>query len=29
VHAAWVALYRVVSHTMMDAARGASSARAA
>ena len=28
VHAAWVALYRVVSATMMDAARGAS-ARAA
>ena len=29
VHAAWVALYRVVSHTMMDAAHGVSSARAA
>ena len=29
VHAAWVALYRVVSHTMMDAAQGVSSARAA
>jgi len=29
VHAAWVALYSVVSHTMMDAAQGAASARAA
>ena len=29
VHAAWVALYRVVSATMMDAAHGASSAKAA
>lgn len=29
VNAAWVALYHVVSHTMMDAAHGASSARAA
>jgi len=29
VHAAWVALYRVVSETMMDAARGATSAKAA
>ncbi len=29
VHAAWVALYRVVSETMMDAARGVTSAKAA
>lgn len=29
VHTAWSALYRVVSHTMMDAAHGVASARAA
>lgn len=29
VHAAWVALYRVISETMIDAARGASKAQAA
>ena len=29
VHTAWVALYRVISETMIDAARGASKAQAA
>jgi hemoglobin-like flavoprotein len=29
VHAAWIALYRVVSETMIDAARGAAASRVA